>query len=443
MFTAENFRRIFELENRKGNDVATRFFPALERHTLAIKDKAREIRELRASRDELTGELFQVSLDSLRAQMKALKKAKSEAIDDELERVSANVIAPNFKIDLRAQPGPKGKTVYVIDGTAETYFAIKQLQSNLHRLYRVKQSNRHDQVNRVRDTISGKYPYELVRTDITEFYETIDRKKLLDELEKDQLLSASSKKYLRQVLDAYGKLAGTPNGIPRGVGVSAYLAEFYIRPIDRDIRELPGLVLYCRYVDDIVAVFARSPAGEALKPYQTMISEIFQRRSLSCNPRKTVSFDLGASRTIKFEYLGYRFEKGPHLQLSPSSAKVRKYKMRLKLAFEWYERDRHMSPRRSFRDLVARIKFLTGNTRLANSKASAVTGIYYNNSAANRSDSFILLDRILKKRIARLQSARLKKRLKPYRFARGFEEKRFHNFSTRELQMIVEPWKHG
>jgi hypothetical protein len=48
MFTAANFRRIFDSENRKGLDLASRFFPNLASHTFSIKDKVQEIRALRA-----------------------------------------------------------------------------------------------------------------------------------------------------------------------------------------------------------------------------------------------------------------------------------------------------------------------------------------------------------------------------------------------------------
>jgi len=47
MFTAENFRRIYDTENRKGVDLATRFFPTLEPLTHALRDKVKEIRDLR------------------------------------------------------------------------------------------------------------------------------------------------------------------------------------------------------------------------------------------------------------------------------------------------------------------------------------------------------------------------------------------------------------
>ncbi len=67
----------------------------------------------------------------------------------------------------------------------------------------------------------------------------------------------------------------------------------------------------------------------------------------------------------------------------------------------------------------------------------------YSNSAANVISSFVLLDKILTRRLGDLKSGRLKKRLKPYRFKKGFEERRFHHFSTKELKMIVEAWQHG
>ena len=46
MFTAENFRLIFDIENRQGLDVASRFFPSVEPYTLAVRDKVSFARKL-------------------------------------------------------------------------------------------------------------------------------------------------------------------------------------------------------------------------------------------------------------------------------------------------------------------------------------------------------------------------------------------------------------
>jgi hypothetical protein len=111
-------------------------------------------------------------------------------------------------------------------------------------------------------------------------------------------------------------------------------------------------------------------------------------------------------------------------------------------AFSDYWREMPVSPRSAFRKLAARIKFLTGNTRLSNSKSCAVTGVYYNNSIVNDLSSFKLLDKRLKARILELKRSSLQKMLKNLKFTTGFEQRRYHNFSTQELQVIVKVWKY-
>lgn len=444
MFTAENFRSIYDAENRKGADLASRYFPTLKPFTLAVRDKVKDIRDLRKIKATLTAEDFEAQLLALKAELIPIKTAKSSAIDVLMDDISQKVLKSSFKIGLSQKTGPKGKPVFCIDAEPEAFFVIKQLQRNIHRIYGVKQANRHDLVCQLRDMLSSTFPFELVRTDISSFYESIDRKRLVEKLDRDQLLSPASKKYIKQVLDSYGKISGSPTGIPRGVGISAYLAELYLRPVDESIRAISGLVLYCRFVDDIVAVFARPPAGKNLGSFKDLIIAIFGDNGLTHNAVKTSEFNLADANRKKFEYLGYRFLLTPgKFEISPSAAKVVKYRARMNAAFAEYWREKPVSPRSAFRKLVARVKFLTGNTRLSNSKSSAVTGIYFNNSIVTNLLSFKLLDKRLKTRIEALKRTSLQKQLKNLKFTMGFEQRRYHNFSTRELQMIVRAWKHG
>lgn len=444
MFTAENFRRIYDDENRKGVDLATRFFPTLEPITLAVRDKVKDIRDLRKVEATLTADDFEKQMLALKAELVALKADKSSAIDDLMDDISQKILKPSFKIDLSQKTGPKGKPVFCIDAEPEAFFVIKQLQRNIHRIYGVKQANRHDLVCQLRDMLGSKFPFELVRTDISSFYESIDRKRLVEKLDRDQLLSPASKKYIKQVLNSYGVISGATTGIPRGVGISAYLAELYLTPVDKKIRAIPGLVLYCRFVDDIVAVFARPPIGKNLGSFKDMIFAIFGDKGLTHNAVKTSEFKLADTDPKKFEYLGYRFLLKPgQFEISPSAAKVAKYRARMDAAFADYWQEKPVNSKGAFRKLVGRIKYLTGNTRLSNSKSCAVTGIYFNNSIVTDLSSFELLDKRLKTRIAELKRSSLQKQLKKLKFTTGFEQRRYHNFSTRELQMIVRAWKHG
>nr|WP_221932121.1 antiviral reverse transcriptase Drt3a [Pseudomonas mendocina] len=443
MFSAENFRHIYDIENRKGVDLATRYFPALKPLTLAIREKVQSIRDLRKIEATFKAEDFQERLRNLKDELAILKEQKSSAIDTLMSEISQRVLKPCFKICLSQKTGPKGKPVFCIDTEPETFFVIKQLQRNIHFIYGVKQANRHDLACQLRDILRSKFPFEIVRTDISSFYESIDRKRLLEKIDRDQLLSPASKKYIKQVLDSYGDISGATTGIPRGVGISAYLAELYLKPVDTSIIKLPGLVLYCRFVDDIVAVFARPPAGKALGSFKDQITSIFGENGLTHNTAKTSELNLANTNPKKFEYLGYRFlvESGGKVDISPSAAKVAKYRTRINSAFAEYWREKSISSRSAYRKLVGRVKFLTGNTRLSNSKSCAATGIYFNNPIATNLTSFALLDKQLSRRIDELKRTSLQKQLKKLKFTTGFEQRRFHNFSTKELQVIVRTWK--
>ncbi|WP_313031238.1 antiviral reverse transcriptase Drt3a [Brucella sp.] len=444
MFTAENFRRIYDAENRKGLDIAKRYFPSLEPLTVAVRAKVQDIRDHRAAQATINAESFEAKLLVLKNELAKLKADKSAAVDKLMDEISQKVLKPTFKIELSKKDGPKGKSVFCIDAQPETFFVIKQLQRNISRIYKVKQANRHDLVCQVRDMMGSSFPFELVRTDISSFYESIDRKRLLEKLDGDQLLSPASKKYIKQVLASYGAKSGTAVGVPRGVGISAYLAEFYLRPIDNAIRAIPGLVLYCRFVDDIVAVFARPPAGNSLGSYKDRIIDIFGKNGLAHNAAKTNEFAFPKSNPQDFEYLGYKFSiDAGKCEISPSTTKVDKYRTRMNAAFEEYWLERSLRTRRAYRELIWRIKFLTGNTRLSNSKSRAVTGIYYNNSIITDMASFALLDQELKALIGTLHSSSLQKKLKKLKFTSGFEQRRYHNFSARELHVIVRAWKHA
>lgn len=444
MFTAENFRRIYDAENRKGLDLASRYFPSLEPPTLAVRDKVKDIRDHRAKQATMTAEVFEATLLDLKKELAAVKAEKSAAVDALMDEISQKVLKSTFKIELSKKDGPNGKPVFCIDAEPETFFVIKQLQRNINRIYGVKQANRHDLVCQVRDMLGGSFPFELVRTDISSFYESINRKKLLEKLDSDQLLSPASKKYIKQVLVSYGAKSGTAVGIPRGVGISAYLAEFYLRPVDNAIRAIPGLVLYCRFVDDIVAIFARPPAGNSPGSYKDRIIDIFGKSGLAHNASKTHEFSFPDPNPHDFEYLGYKFSvSASKCEIGPSTTKVEKYRARMKAAFEEYRLGRSLRTRRAYRELIWRIKFLTGNTRLSNSKSRAATGIYYNNSIVTDLTSFGQLDEELKALITTLHSSSLQKKLKKLKFTTGFEQRRYHHFSARELQTIVRAWKHG
>ena len=467
-FNAKNFRQIFDAENRKGVDVSARFFPNLETHYLAHRSKSKEVRECRKEYNKerriaaLGGarKTFSIGKSKLaRLESKLLKllsersearKRRSIAIDQEMERLSMSVANPNFKLSLTRKMGPRKKVIYCTDETAEAFFVIKLLQRNIHRLYNVKQASRHDLTCRLRDALGAGFLFELVRTDISSFYESIDRKKLYNEIDNASLLSVYSKRFISQIFDAYYKLSGKKTGIPRGVGVSAYLAEIYMRKIDSAINELPGIVLYCRFVDDIVAVFARPSIGVLNESYLIKIREIFERSKLTCSEPKTKEYKFKDLQLCEFDYLGYKFavrprakNKSKSLDVSLSKSSVDKIERRLNATFSAYAHTSKFNSRIAFREISARIKFLTGNSRLVNSKSGTATGIYYNNPLVTNFKEFRKLDHILHRNVIAIGRRKLENKLSRYGFEKGYKERVFHNFDVRQFKTIVRAWKYA
>ena len=74
----------------------------------------------------------------------------------------------------------------------------------------------------------------------------------------NQLLSPKSKTLIKSLLYSYNEITNQlglakeeRRGIPRGAGISAYLAELFMREIDNKIKRANNVSYYARYVDDI------------------------------------------------------------------------------------------------------------------------------------------------------------------------------------------------
>ncbi|MDP3749711.1 MAG: antiviral reverse transcriptase Drt3a [Phenylobacterium sp.] len=441
-FTTENFRKIYDRANRRGLNLEARFFPALAGLTDDIRTLTGQVRELRRENHRRDDPGVRGQIAALLANRDALKAQKNEAIDAELELLAATVRSDSFDVTLRQAIGPGAKAIYPAEDVPGNFFVLKQLQENLKRLYGVKQANRHHIVCQVRDSIDNGFKWTLVRTDISSFYESIDRQRLLSKITSDQLLSVPSKRQIQRILQEYHRLSGAAVGLPRGVGVSAYLSELFMRELDAKLRGLKGGVLYARYVDDIVVLFSRTLTDEHAA-YEGLVRAAIEEYGLTPNPLKTHAYNIDHSGALSFEYLGYRFDvAGKRCAVHVGSTRLTRYRKRLELCFAEFARRKPLEPKAARNLLVARVKFLTGNLRLHNSKRHALTGIFYNNSAISDTSSLQGLDAYKSHLAAQTGIPSLQARLADFSFVRGFEERRFQTFSPKALNRIVKVWQH-
>lgn len=442
-FSADNFRRIFDYQNRKGIYLESEFFPEVEKLTSELKRCKYDFRQLKKDKPNLTTEDYQNKKEALNNTNESLKLKKEKLLTQELERVSAKVNSSGFQFPLKTIVTKSGKTAYFFEHEPCSYFASKQVQYNIKKLYKVKQGNRNEIVSQLKMVLGDSFPKIIIRTDIKEFYENISQEKLSKKINEEPLLTLSSKKIIWQILRDYKKLSGSDKGVPRGIGISAYLSELYLKTLDDVIRSHPDILYYARYVDDIVAVFIPNPAHET-KDYLDFIRNEVSKLGLELHDEnKTKSIDLKEPVNVTMEYLGYKFSFGnTETKLSLSKNKINRYKERLNFAFNIYEKNKKYCEKSARKIFVKRLRFLTANTRLLNNKRNALVGVFFSNSLANDLSSLAGLDKYLIHKISSLESDALKRRLSSMSFVDGFTYRRFFKYSENDLKTIVSAWKH-
>ena len=446
-FTSENFRKIFDYENRKGNYLEGKFFPEIAKIMEELKQNIAEIRGLKRNQQSLDNEIYETKRIELSQRREVLRNKKEELLLKELEKLSLKISKGEVALGLK-QVQIKGKTAYTFSGgknsgSAATYFALKQIQYNIRKLYKVKQSNRFNILSQLREVIDNPFPKYLIRTDIKDFFETIPGDALLTKIDSEPLLALPSKKIIRRILHDYKALSGNSNGIPRGVGISAYLSELYMRNLDEEILSQPDVIFYARYVDDIVIVYAPKPNSNNSKLLENLI-HIVGKHGLATNSTKTVQYELPIKDPTSLTYLGYTFKLASQpIKLALSEQKVLRYKRKIELSFQAYHSAAKNKERRARKILLKRIKFLTTNTRLLNNKEHAVVGIYFSNCLMTCDHALLELDIMLKAEINKLSLTDVRDSLDKMSFEQGFKQKRFSQFSTNDLITIVKVWKYA
>lgn len=448
-FSLTNFEEIYDEDNRKGRNKDEDFFPEV---VLASKRLSAKTRALRAFKRRNAAfkkypKAVQRRYDVLFRNVKKQRTVREEIITAALKRVAQAANRRSFRIGLTKNT-KYTKDVYERDSTPESYYALRQITRNIRSLYKTKPANRNLIVSQVQNLLSDDFPYIILRTDIASFFESVDQKRLIEKLVQDQLLSTNSMRLIKQVLWDYSKLSGTSGkGIPRGLSISSDLAELFLKVVDRQIQEIEEVVFYARYVDDILLFVSPSKASDP-SIFLPKITKIVNDHGLSLNPSKTLEFQRQKYQ-FRFDYLGYEFTlKKSRVEIDITESKFLRIKGRISSSFKAYEKQRHKNSKAAYRLLLKRVRFLTTNTRLINSKSNAFVGVFYSNPHLTRFHRLTELDQILITETNKLSSSSLKSKLEGLSFVKGHQEIPFTKFNRRsksdrhgEFSQIVGAWR--
>ncbi len=445
-FSAKSFRQIAELEVRKGRPDPGSLFPSIQ----TIINESKQATSDR--RSALRAEIDPDALAQIRADYRVLRNAirtrKTSALLDQLDRVSARVAAAGmdgtFTWGIHDGPVARGRQTFQIQQTIpDVFFAAKQLEHSLRRSSYEPPPSRNLLVSQLISSLSNGMPKMLIKADITTYFESIPHDGLSELLIENHALSTLATTFLQKFLDEWRSLSASTTGLPRGVGISSQLAEIYLQSLDRKMRATPGVTYYARYVDDLVLVISSDSEQELEKVYSQLVVAL-DELGLALNESKTQkrTSDGQGGLNGNFDFLGYEFRaRQGGLVVSFSPKKIARYEARIDTTLAAWAL--HPAASTGYQGLLLhRWQFLMGNTKLANNKRNALTGVYFSNPHLNDDKVLKALDKYAQQKLGLFSVPQpLHARMSALSFSEGFKNKTMHRFTQNELTRIVAAWK--
>lgn len=429
-FSLKNFQEIYDIENRKGHYLEKTFseFDDLYHQTIKIKRAIKLAKTVKTKSRK----------KSLYETAKRYKQQKEHLLDKHLIAIEKMIYAGNFKIAFMPGPRIRGKGTYVFKDSPINFFVSKQTQRNLNKVFRIRRSSRNDIMAQLKCVLSDKLPKIIIKTDIKDFYETIQHNNMLATIDSNPLLSIVSKQYVHKILSQYAHINNKTTGLPRGIGISACLSEIYMQKLDEQIKSMQNLIYFARYVDDIIMVFGLSNAISDVEILKTF-DEICNKMGLLRNETKTKTIVVSKNTCKNFDFLGYKITiRGSGIIIDFSNKKLDKIKNRIKKTFNIYKTTKNK--RSAAHMLYNRIRFLTSNTRLINNKNNVVVGIYYSNKFITRNNSLVALDNYISSFYNNVFDVNLLTKIKELSFEKGWNNKIYHKYSVKALKQITKIW---
>ena len=462
-FSSHNLELIYSLESRKGNiDITTmpETYLALIKQAEEVK---REVCSLKTKKDRTQDE--DDLLLAKKELLTVIAEEKKINLQNYLEGIEEQINSHDFKFTLKKFVAKNGKEVFKLDTDSHVQlFAIKQLQYNIRHTFKVKQANRHNILANIKTFLNCRIPLYVIRTDISSFYESIPHQLLLPKVFNNTLLSYKSKAFIKGILREYESLKDTTLvahgcGVPRGIGISSYLSELYMRDLDAKIVNKREVMFYARYVDDIFLILTAIPSGKELSNFYKDLTDDFASYGLLLKQPNDASgkcslLDFTKDHTLEtMTYLGYSLnmkrQRGcTSTTFSLSDKKKDRYKKKIDNAIDHFNTLSKCDVKQAYHDLLDALNLFTGNIKLFKSKSGVKVGLYYSNDLLDNMEDLDLLTDYLHKHSVNpyigLKDraniiANLSKRIQKINFTDRWKTRKMFSFSLQRVQEL-EKW---
>ena len=362
---------------------------------------------------------------------------------------SARINADSFSFAPFATKSIRGNRCFQAANLQDT-LVLRKVADNLIRLHQLRPASRTMIVRQIAALLRDHLPMRVFRLDIKAFYESVETSVLVERLERTQRLAPESLGILKSAL---AETNCTSRGLPRGLSISAPLAELVLRGFDTKLRNLPDVYYCARYVDDVVVFSCGEGNGFVAEAGHLL------PRGLKLNEAKSGAVGVvkcyppGVSPSeFQFDYLGYSFTRSsnasqPEVRITIAESKVKKIKTRIVRAFLAH------AANPDFDLLLERIRFLTANHEIdwMSGKSGLRAGIYYNYPLLNDMTVLDELTRFLAanafafsgsfgRRLSATLNIAQRRMLARHSFLYGFEARIVEPFSFQDVHRIMRCW---
>lgn len=304
-------------------------------------------------------------------------------IDAIAQSTRARATSTNPALVISSKVDHNGKTIYFA-GDFEAAPILRATYRRLSHQYSVTLPNRDEILNGIIEATSEVSPFLVTKCDILDFYGNLNAKPIVSDI----LANTRTSPELKKINEAVYRVTGLPkSSAPRGLAISALIAELALEDFDRKLKKIPGVLRYFRYADDMITFSLPDSRVESL------ITEYLGELGLSLNGKTELTqidslkkAETHGEKSKEFTYLGYQFSvfrsvgtfSSREFRILIAPQKVSKRKTIAFTALHAFLKDRDATL------LLHRLKYLSTNRHVYKSrhtrgsrKQKIGTGIHY------------------------------------------------------------------
>lgn len=280
----------------------------------------------------------------------------STALETALSALSTRLYSTRFEVGLLKRIPLNDKNLYTPVDFWDIV-ALRRTAGIVRQFLRHSPPNRAQEVKSIAGVLSTIPRLKTFRCDIKSFFESVDFATAIEAMTLNGLRNESCVCHLRKLNERLINDWGH-HGLPRGIAVSSLVADFFIQGVDAAIQSHPEVLLYSRYVDDILVIHLGTPST-----IEDCIRSAVSRHGLKLNEAKT-HHKLFHDDVI--EYLGYALYSGKDeaTEIGIAAKKLNRIKTRLTLSLAAFTKDP------DYQLLTERLRFLTASTRMSSAQRS-------------------------------------------------------------------------